>query len=146
MSASVKDFDAARRERSKKEKDNFPPFKLGGEKFRLRDRATIGESIDLVSAPEPEEEVETPAVTLVTFVDFISGRLVDEDEEARFMALLHRRKDPIRDVDLIEIVKWISEEVTGRPTVPSSDSLDTPLDGGPTSKPDVSEPVSTSTD
>lgn len=142
--ASVKDFDAARRERSKTVK--LPTFKLGGEKFTLRQRATIGESVDLALAPEPDPDVEVAAPTLATFVQFISDRLADEDEVDRFVEVLHRRKDPIDDVALYEVVNWIAEVLTGRPTVPSSDSLDTPLDGGPTSKPDASEPVSTSTD
>jgi hypothetical protein len=130
-----RDFDAARAER---ERIVDPvTFTLGGEQFQCVLAPSVGDALDLADAPEPETSLIGSVRAIVAFIDKI---LVPADR-AKFGEVI-RKMDaphgPVNSYDVIEVGVWLSEEFSGRPTVPSTDSAGGRETTGGTSSSDAS--------
>lgn len=137
------DFDAARRERQAASGQAEPVrFLLGGEIFTIIDRIPLGDTIDLIEAPDPTPETMNEAVVALT--RFIDRVLIDADRP-RFAALLRRREDPIDGWDIVEVGERLARHYMDRPTVPSGGSSSGRAHDGETSSSTGSpEPVGSS--
>lgn len=107
----MKNFDDHRRARATAEEREF---KIGGEQFRCK-AAVRPETI----APFDDIQDETPVLETLALVDSIVVGMLepDDDAELRYRALRAREADPLTVDDLLELVGWMIEKVTGRPTV-----------------------------
>ena len=86
-------------------------FDLDGETFAVHSRLPGAALIDFASAATSEDVSKSTSATL----EFFEGAMTD-DEHARFNKFI---RDPVREVeieDLAEIVEWLIEEYTSRPT------------------------------
>jgi hypothetical protein len=129
---SHRDFAAARQEHD----DDPITFKLGGQVFGVRRRIPAGYLLD-VSAVEQD-----PALLAV----YLNAALLDDDTDendessaVRFDRLLHDphalgKNKPV-EIDLLsDIVAYVIEEQTGRPTKPPAHSPRGRSTSGPSSK------------
>lgn len=143
---SYVDFDAAIAEdEASRQGEKVVGFKLGGEQFqiplplpaagvlRLGVLSDMGMAVGFVG---DGAAVVRAMAELVKFLDAI----VAEADQARFEAALTRSRASFEV--LIQMVKYIVEEATGRPLVPASSSPVAPSDPGLTSNPATSEPTS----
>lgn len=122
---ALKDFDAARRERRR----NREPiaFRLGGQEFTLPATLPAGHILDLIEA----DADGNPVATLVACRRFLAAILASDEDRERLEVVLRSHDDPVDlNDDLIEVVDWIAEQYTGRPTKRSSDSSDGPQTNG----------------
>jgi hypothetical protein len=111
----AKNFDEQRAERAALDRD----FIIGGEHFRARpgvrpEKLSRYDDLDADSTVE-----ETLAI-----VDELILAMIEEDDNAheRYRALRLRDDDPVTVEDLQELVKWLMEAQTGRPTGQPGDS------------------------
>lgn len=128
-----RDFDAEAEERAR-ERDPIR-FRLGGADFTARPVIPFGAQLDLAAAPELRNDPVGAAAGLVAFLQ----QVVAEDQ----VPLV---EGAVRAVDLLhthDVVRWLGEEYSGRPTVRSSVSAVSPPAGGPLSS---SEPPETDTE
>ncbi len=113
----MKDFDEARREREERDRS----FTIGGEQFVRRvavapeqiltwNKATAGDI-------EPNEE-EWLALYDETILAMLEPGQAEKWAQVRDPELAN----PLTTGDLTALVRWLFEEMTGRPTGPSSDS------------------------
>lgn len=143
MSSPPKNYDAARRERARKTGRKDPvKFALGelvndgghivhpAHEFTIVDVIPLGESFDLMDAPEPITNYEQSARACEKFIRSI---LIDEDVPI-WDRLLRRKKDPIDDITLVEIATDLAEAVAGRHFQQSTDSSSSQVVGGKDSK------------
>lgn len=110
------DFDAARAER-RRERDPLA-FVLGGEHFTCLPVIPVGAGLDLADAPERSDQTGAHVRGLIAF---IKNTLVDDDLD-RFDKVLRAKTDPVGADDLFDVAVALSQEYTGRPTSPSTDS------------------------
>lgn len=122
-----RDFDAARKERQRGA--DTVSFTLGGDRFACVLEPALGDAFALADAPEPEVN-ETSAVRAI--LAFTEALVVPEDRK-RFRRMIRRQlpgrlrrrpRNPVSPGDVIELGVWLSQEYTGRPTEPSTDSSD----------------------
>lgn len=111
----MKDFDQVREERRQADRS----FKIGGETFVRK----VGVRPEVLAEYEKLEETTAATETL----ELIDGIVVDLIEDAdgghdRYRALRQREEDPLSLADMQEMVQWLVEEETGRPTQPPSPS------------------------
>lgn len=129
---SFRDFDAEAAERAR-ERDPIR-FRLGGVEFTARPVIPFGAQLDLAAAPELRHDPVGAAEGLVLFLQqVVVPDQVDQVEGA------------VRAVDLLhthDVVRWLGEEYSGRPTVRSSVSAVSPPADGPRSSSEPSETVS----
>lgn len=106
------DFDAARRERQKHHKPI--EFTLGGQTFRcvptIPTEVALGVLVD--DRPRPRSEV------LADAVQFVEDCLVNGHAK-RWRTALTNRAEPLEDVDVFAVVRWLLNEYCARPTKPS---------------------------
>ena len=121
----MKDFDAARRERS----DEPIQFTLGGETWTCASLYPAGRYFEVMP-----DDGRTP------LMPFLAGCMT-EDEFERFNERTKSVNDPIDTADVVELVTWLIGEYAARPTKRSNPSSAGPLNGGVTSKPEPVEPV-----
>lgn len=134
------DFDAARRERLRRE--DPLTFTLGGESFLCRD--AIGLADVWGEPPEPPKDIAEGATTdmartWMRLAQIITTYIVPEDLD-RWWALFSPETDEIiQGKDLLNVVDRLTEEFTGRPTSPS-DGSPNGQSGGTTGSTSSSEP------
>lgn len=113
-----KDFDALRRDL---EREHDPlTFTLCGELFTTVTSPRLGDTFDLMDAPEPLGETEEQAVRALC--RFIRKMLRDEDRP-RWDGVLFKL-GPEHGRLIVEIGLELVEQYTNRPTVPPSESSD----------------------
>lgn len=127
--SAFRDFDAARRERAAARQPLG--FTLGGESFELVSTIPAGVVLDLVTGRGNMAAI---------YRQFLRGALRDDDgtdERAssleRWELACYRRDDPIDEDTVVEVVEWIAEAYTGRPTERSTGSPAGPPPDGLTS-------------
>lgn len=129
----MKNFDTARNQR-KRTKDERT-FIIGGEEFVARD----GVHPDVL-AQYDEINQDTTAIRTLEIIDniiisFLEG---DHSSEERYRAVRGKREDPITVEDLEDLVKWLMETQTSRPTGRPGDSSPGP-DGITTTSTGISD-------
>lgn len=129
---SHRDFDAEADERAR---DRDPiTFKLGGHDFQARAEAPFGAVMDLRATPRVKSDPIGAGMGMTAFL-----QQVVIEEHAPNAAEAVRKAGPSSTYDLVE---WLAEQYSGRPTVPSSESaVSPPADG----RPSTSEPSNTAT-
>lgn len=106
------DFDAARRAY---QHDRDPvTFDFGGERFTVLPDPSLGDTFDLMDAPEPVPENEQQAARILA--RFIRRMLPDDDRPRFDLALL--RIPSSQATVLLDVAEFVSRNVTTRPTVP----------------------------
>lgn len=128
-----RDFDAEAAERARG-RDPIR-FRLGGVDFQARPVILFGAQLDLAAAPELRVDPVGAADGLILFLQ----QVVVEDQ----VPLV---EGAVRAVDLLhthDVVRWLGEEYSGRPTVRSSVSAVSPQADGPRSS---SEPSAAGTE
>jgi hypothetical protein len=130
-----RDFDVARRAYD----DTFEPvsFELAGETFTVLREPTLGDTFELHDAPDIDVEDfdgsdRTHLALVRVLVRFIS-HMLDQNDRPRFAQALYRIPVSHQGV-LIEVATFITEQVVGRPTEPSSTSSAGPQVAGRRSK------------
>jgi len=111
----VKDFDEARRRRAEQDRE----FTIGGERFVMR--AGVRPE---VLAPYEGLTADTSPTESLQIIDELVMAFVEPTDDAarRWVRLRERDDDPVTLQDLTELVQWLVEGQTGRPTVPPSPS------------------------
>lgn len=109
-------------------------FDVAGEKFACLDDMPASAMYAL------GRRQDAPVVRSVDFVRYV---LADDDEEGRFLALLHRRGSKVDDALLGEIVRYLTEAYTNRPTKRSGGSASGPRRTTTTSPDGSGSPAST---
>lgn len=129
---SFRDFDAEVAERAR-EADPIE-FTLGGAHFTGRPVIPLGASLDLAAAPELRVDPVGAVAGLVRFLEQVVVDGQADKVEAAVMSV---------DADTpYNVVRWLGEQYSGRPTSPSSGSAVSPLPDGRDSS---SEPPDTAT-
>lgn len=92
---------------------------FGEETFRVVPDPSLGDTLDLLDAPEPtpDNELETLAV-LTRFI----RRLLPPEDRPRFNQALYRIPITEAPAVVIECAAWIAEQVAGFPTSPPTTS------------------------
>lgn len=126
-----KDFDLARAERQRE----WDPvtFTLAGQEFAGRPAIPIGD-IWTGGVKHPERfSTDVPmGRVFLQFAETLALWLPESDRE-RFWAIFDEPKHDVIGQDLVDIVEWLTEEYTGRPTSPSAASPNGSLTDGSTS-------------
>lgn len=95
-------------------REDPPTFSVAGREFKCLPEPPAGVLTDLIAAAHGATAQSVPAV-----VRFIAGCLPDADAE-QFVLTIHDKDTIVPLETLAEIVQWLAEEYTGRPTTPSS--------------------------
>ena len=111
-----RDFDAARRA-YQQDRERIT-FDYGGETFTVTPDPTLGDTFDLLDAPEVTPETEQQAVRVLA--KFIR-RMIEPGDRARFDQAHYRIPSTEAPV-IVELAAWIAEQVTTRPTMPPAPS------------------------
>ncbi len=112
-----KNFDIGRKARAKTEEDRT--FILGGETFVAKD----GVHPSALAAYDRITEAAGVMETLSTVDDLILAMVEDRDNaHARYRVVRDNTEDVVSVEDLLELVKWLVELQTGRPTGQPGDS------------------------
>lgn len=121
MAAVTKDFDAIRQERFRLHKQST--FKLGGETFKMRTRVRP----DLIASAEAIGDEDTAAQTLAA-IDETILMFIDPANRGheRYRKVRASDTDPVVLQDMLDVMKWLVEEYTARPTSPPSPSSASP--------------------
>lgn len=135
----MKDFDAVRTARIGSDEERS--FKILGEVFIAK--ASV--KPEVLTKYENLEEAEGAQTTLEIIDELVLSMIQDgaegEEAEARYRAIRAREDDPIALADLQNIVEWLVERQTGRPTgKPGNSSAGRGRTGG-RSTADSSSPV-----
>lgn len=131
-----RDFDAARAERARAADPET--FTIGGETFTCVLLPAIGDVLDLIDAPERDQN---PVGAVRAAIAYIDTLLVPEDR-ARFQETIRGAEHdagPVNGDDVLDVMWYLSERFTGRPTRPSDDSSSGRESGGETSSEDGSD-------
>ncbi len=113
----MKNFDEARAAKRASEDDRT--FQLGGETFV----ALPSVHPDVLAAYD-KIKPETSITETMEVVDEVIIQLIDprDDSAGRYTSIRANKTDPLSVDDLLELVKWLMAQQTGRPTGQSSDS------------------------
>lgn len=112
-----KNFDIGREARKKTEDERT--FILGGETFVAKD----GVHPSALAAYDAITEAAGVMATLATVDDLILAMIEDRDNaHARYRVIRDNTENVISVEDLLELVKWLVELQTGRPTGQPGDS------------------------
>lgn len=115
-------FDEARDVRMQGERS----FQIGGQQFTYKP-AVSPESL----IPWADMTADTPEVEAIRIIDETVLAFLDPGQEGKW--LLARDPDsanPLTADDIIELIKWLVTEQSGRPTSPPSDSSNGSETGG----------------
>lgn len=119
----MKDFDEARRARAEQDRE----FTIGGERFVMR----AGVRPEALTAYEQLQPGTGSAKTLSVIDELVMAFVEPEDDASgRWTRLRERDADPVTLQDLQQLVEWLVEGQTGRPTVPPSPSTPPPEKAG----------------
>lgn len=99
-------------------REDAPTFSVAGREFKCLPEPPAGVLTDLIAAASGATAQSVPAA-----VEFIAGCLPDADAES-FLLTIHDKDTIVPLETLAQIVEWLAEEYTGRPTTPSSASQD----------------------
>jgi len=114
----MKDFDQERDKRTEKERQ----FKIGGDVFTFKPAVPPEALFDWFDMGAGTSERDAIAIIDQLIVSFL-----ESGQEERWAAVRSAdAKNPITNLDLLELVRWLIAEQTGRPTQPPSDSSDGP--------------------
>lgn len=105
-------------------------FDLGGEQFTCRLRPSLGDTFELMDAPEPTPE--TTAQAVYTIARFIRRLLIEEDQERWHELMFTLGQEDCGT--LIELASWLAEQFSGFPTEPPASSSAGRRANGTTSK------------
>lgn len=114
----MKDFDTGRKERRalRLERMGDRQFKLGGETFTYRD------SVSYTVLEKIAASADDDGADLIRVLERAVIELLEDGQEERVLAVLHSTTDPFTFEDLNELVSWLTEVQSGRPTLASSPS------------------------
>ncbi len=112
----MKDFDAARKEREQRDRG----FLIGGEKF-VRRAGLRPEEILLWNEATSGEKAPTEKQWIEVYDETILAML-EPGQDEKWEAVRANTESPLTVSDLLELIKWLLSEMTGRPTGPPSDS------------------------
>lgn len=123
-----KNFDIGRKARAKTAEERT--FTIGGETFVAKD----GVHPSALAAYDAISDASGVGETLATVDDLIISMIEDNDNgHARYLAVRENTQDIVTVEDLLELVRWLVELQTGRPTgqpddsSPGQPSTETPL-------------------
>lgn len=94
-------------------------FEFAGESFRCRPSPTLGDTFDLMDAPEPAPETLAQAARAIA--RFVRRLLADDTERARWDDLLRRTGNEGLPA-LIDLGTWLAEQVAAIPPKPPASS------------------------
>ena len=114
-------------------------MEINGEVFRVRGSMSGVRLLNMIKALDGDNDVDSAE----TMVDFIRNSVLIEDRE-RCMEFLENEDNPVALATLTEIIRWLIEEYTAKPTVPSQPSADGSSSTGSTNTESVSSVESTS--
>lgn len=130
----MRDFDVVRAE-NREHGDRR--FKIGGQEFEFKAYS----SPELYAATwVAENDLEWLAAADA----FILAVLVDADKDKWVAVRATDAAEPLSFTDVRDVMDFVLEVTSGRPTVPSNDSSDTPSERGTTSTAKSSFPVAAS--
>lgn len=115
---ATKDFDADRANRLRTGAV-APTFKLGGVTFTMRMAVrpdVIAEADDLTTENGARATIEMIDAIILGFME------PEKDAHAKYKKLRERDEDPLTLQDLLQVMYWLVEAYTNRPTGPSSPS------------------------
>jgi hypothetical protein len=123
----MKDFDTARHERRAELEAELGDraFVLGGETFNFRAVTSYAVLSELSS-----EGREVTSREFIGIIEQTLAKMLEPGQEERLFTVLHSEEDPLTFQDLLDLVSWITEQQTERPTQASSPSMG---GGAPTS-------------
>lgn len=93
-------------------------------------RPSEGQLVMLMAAEA--SEIKSDTTKIAAYIDF-SMELFDKDSRHHIVQRLMARNDTFEFDQLVDIVMWLVEEWSNRPTKPSSDSTSSPDDDGTSS-------------
>lgn len=129
----MKDFDEAREERAKTDRT----FTVAGEQFTRRPAVAPETILHWNQATSGEIDL-TEQEWLDVYDETILAMLEPGQEEKWASVRDAGIENPLTVADLTAIIRWLFEEMAGRPTGPSSDSSDGRESSATTSKDDSS--------
>jgi hypothetical protein len=117
MTEIGRDFDEERKER----KTRPDTFLLGGELFQFK-TGLRPETFNEITQEWRETTPATPSVELLAIIDTTICNFLDGDDQiARWRTLREREEDAVTSYDMGQVLIWLIEQQTGRPTeAPSS--------------------------
>jgi hypothetical protein len=129
------DFDAALRAHRAAQGDDDAPepvtFHYGGQLFTVLPSPTLGDVIELAYAPEPTPETEEQAAFVA--LQFVR-RLLPREDRPRFDQAHYTIEARKAAPAILELVTWITQQVTGFPTEPPAPSPPSASGPGPDSR------------
>lgn len=111
-------------------------FRLGDHVYTAAPAMPAGLLRKFTQAAKESEEVQ-----LDRFMEILDAVMLPESAE-RFAARMNDPADPITIDDLRNVLEWLMEEYTGRPTVPPSTSASPQSESGTTSTDGLPPPAS----
>jgi len=96
-------------------------FDLGGEEFNCYAEVQGKTILDIMKVAAAGDEESRGVLMAVSILDFFE-KVMPPEEYTRFEALMEDPKRIVPMDTLSEIMQWLIEEYTDRPTPPSSDS------------------------
>jgi hypothetical protein len=134
----MKEFTVAAKAQADEDAEVEAPieFKIGEEVFRAY-RPTAGQIAVMTSRMD---DLSTDMEKLAAIIDFFVGCL-DKESNRILSRKLMDRDDPFEMEDVNDILSWLMEQWSGRPTQPSSASARSPRTNGrkSTAKPQLTE-------
>lgn len=121
-----KEFSLAVGRASEKTPDDAMPFRVEGSDAQLYAYPPTEGQLALIMGTLAGGSLVDRAASVLD----IFWSLLDEDTEVELRRRLRDRNDPFTIQDVLNIMDWVIEEVTGRPTKSSSDSTPSPPTNG----------------
>lgn len=112
---------------------------VNGETFKVRGAMSGIQLLNMIKALDGDDQMDSA----VTMIEFIRRALLTEDRE-RGMDFLENSEPPVPLTTLTEIITWLIEEYTVKPTEPSTPSADGSTTTGSTSTENASSTESIS--
>jgi hypothetical protein len=115
---TMKDFDAERHERHAQLEAEMGDraFVLGGVTFHFRPVTSYTVMGEIGSGQD------ITAAELIGIMEQSLVKMLEPGQEEKFLAILRSDDDPLDFQDLTDLVGWVAEQQTGRPTKASSPS------------------------
>lgn len=129
----MKNFDEKRAQRQAIDRH----FQIGGEQYVARVSVRPEKLSPYEQLKESDDITETLKIIDELIIAFIE---TGNDAHARYRAMREREEDAVGVEDLQDLVEWLMEIHTGRPTVPPGGSTESPGTTGTASTDDSSSP------
>ena len=120
------DFDQERQARVAR----LRTFRIGGEQFTVRASVRPEALLDWESVGGDTSAEETLRVIDSTILALVENENGQAGAHERWQALRTREDDAVSLEDLLDVMAWLMEQQTGRPTVQPSDSSTKPEQAG----------------